>query len=688
MMPNLHINHPHVDCGRLSLLREAIQKNDWFYICLSQMHSLAQTPDLLPGSATPQLLHAITYLDMLLCENYKVNPRVLQWLSQFPSEIRSIYSSPARSVYDDLVREVVQFVQRMTMHWEQLVHDCRTRGAPPLMDDLLDVLALRSPVLQTTVFRAIARMIKEVSDPLEQLHRLDQEAFARGRKRRTPSEKEAAYNAFRITVQRLVDHEQRSKNPRISHPAPFTIPPIALTVFRVGIPAPTPLHARQMQGPPINHFDSTQHQQPSHLNTQVMSHQRHPSTGVSRSPPQPGTPTTPVIMAYGNIPLPKQQHAPSRRLVFPHESEQPRAQPTHPDTLRSALHQAHLRSPTLTPNKLGSPRLYRYVASFALAPRKINKELVVETLSFDIPQYTYDALPPTVHSEEPGGRPSCTLTEQSHAIRLRCATATGKALKSESAWMEADNYWPDNLYLKFNGHMLEQRRKLHHNRYLPIDLTAIVKPGRNDLEVVVNRMSTDTRPYEYALAVEIVGLIGHNAICRDIKHISSADSLASIKDSLAASDDDDEIAITSSTATIQLFDPHTLTSIFQVPARGAACLHKDCFDLVTFLSQREPKNTPGTPSVVDCWRCPICRGDVRPHTLVRDGFMDTVRAELEKKGMLDTRAILVEPDGSWKPKAEETGGVRSPSLDREEGGGNARSPVKQTAKVVEVIEID
>jgi hypothetical protein len=254
--------------------------------------------------------------------------------------------------------------------------------------------------------------------------------------------------------------------------------------------------------------------------------------------------------------------------------------------------------------------------------------------------------------------------------------------------MEADNYWPDNLYLKFNGNTLEPRRKLHHNRYLPIDLTTIVQPGRNELEVVVNRMSTDNRPYEYALAVEIVGLMNHNAMGKDIKHLSSADSLASIKESLAATADDDEIAITSSTATIQLFDPHTLTSIFQVPVRGSACLHKDCFDLETFLSQREPKNKPDMPSVVDCWRCPICRGDVRPHTLVRDGFMDSVRAELEKKGMLDTRAILMEPDGSWKPKAEEMGGGRSPSLEREERGSSAKSPVKQVAKVVEVIEID
>jgi hypothetical protein len=679
VMPGLHTCH--VDCGRIALLREAIEKNDWFYICLSQIHCLTVTPSLLPEGAKQLPMQAIAYLDTLLCPNSKLNPTVLAWLSDFPASIVSIYSSSARVEYHRYVQNVVEFVQRLPLQWDKLVGDCKNRGAPPLMDDLLSKLALASPVLQTTVFRAIARMIKEGSDPLEQLHRMDQDAFARGRSKRTAHEREAAYHAYRFTIRHFSQHEDKYRNVRPELRARFVIPPEALAVFQVGLPAPSP---QQMQPPSPNHFNPAQQQQNPHFHNQAMSHMRNMSTGSGGSSRQPSTPSQ---MNNGNmfLSLSRQQHPPSRRLVFPHELEQPRAQPIQPDTLRSALHQAHLRSPVLTPSKVETPRLYRYVSSFAVRPRKLNKDLPVETIGFDVAQELYDALPATVPSDQSGEPGSRTLTEKSYTIRLRCASGTSKALKSESSWMEADNYWPDNLYLQCNGRMLEPRRKLHHNRYLPIDLTALIKPGPNELNVIINRMSTDKRPYEYALAVEIVGVVNHTAIGQNLKHISASDSLAAIKKSLAGSDEDeDEITVTSSNTTIQLFDPHTLIKIFAIPVRSAACPHKDCFDLETFLSQREPRNKPGTPSIVDCWRCPICRGDVRPHTLVRDGFMDLVREELKGMGLLETRAIVVEPDGSWKGKDEEVGGVRSPSLEREERG-SSKAPSKE---VVEIIEID
>lgn len=686
----------HVDTGRISLLREAIERQDWFYICLSQIHCLTQTPTLLPQPAITLPMQAITYLDMLLCPNYKLNPTVLKWLSDFPASMKSIYSSQARSLYDNLVQDVVGFIQRLQLGWDHLVNDCKARGSPPLIDDLLDRLALCSPVLQTTVFRAIARMITDGSDHLEQLHRLDQDAFLRGCGKRSLNEKQAACKAFQGTIKKLRCHGQTQSDPRKR----FVIPQEALAVFQVRLFAPS---LAQAHIAPINHFNPAQKHPPVQINNR--SRIRHPSFGTSGSPPQPRAPSIPtptasiltpplptmsMAAAYGNIQMPRQQHQPNRRLLLPHEGEQPRAQPTHPDTMRSALHQAHLRSPTLTPTEPAAPRLYRHVIGYALSPRKINKALPMETIIFDVSQELYDVLPASIPSQQPGAPKSRTLNERTCTIRLRCASGTDNVLKSESAWVEADGYWPDNLFLQCNMHALEPRRKLHHNRYLPIDLTAMVKPGRNELTVIVNRMSTDTRPYEYALAVEIVGVVNHNAIRSSLKHIPAAESLTSIKKALAGSDGDDDISITTSTTIIQLFDPHTLTSIFDIPVRGSACLHKDCFDLETFLSQRDPKNNPGTPSVVDCWRCPICRGDVRPQTLIRDGFMDSVREELAKKNMLHTRAIVVEPDGTWTAKGEDEGGVRSPSLEREERSSSAKASGRAmpAAKVVEVIEID
>lgn len=248
--------------------------------------------------------------------------------------------------------------------------------------------------------------------------------------------------------------------------------------------------------------------------------------------------------------------------------------------------------------------------------------------------------------------------------RLRCSAIPPGGFTSESAWVTTDNYWPEDLKFKFNDTVLEGRRKLQHGRYQPIDLTEFLHEGENTLTVSRNG-GVKNRKQMFAVAVEIIGTIRQDSIEANIQRISAEQSLESIKKSLGGGgSDDDDIAVTSSTLTIKLFDPYSGCKMFDTPVRGSACLHKDCFDLLTFLEfcMRQETNWP---TVVDCWRCPICRGDVRPQTLVLDEFLVGVRKRLAELGQLDTRAIIVEADGAWMAKAEERDGVRSPSLERE-----------------------
>jgi hypothetical protein len=80
-----------------------------------------------------------------------------------------------------------------------------------------------------------------------------------------------------------------------------------------------------------------------------------------------------------------------------------------------------------------------------------------------------------------------------------------------------------------------------------------------------------------------------------------------------------------------------------------------------------------------------------------------VKEELAQKNLLDTRAIIVEENGSWKPRVEaQPTGVRSASLEVEEAAAasaamaaasNSRIPftvpgAQGKQKVVEVIELD
>ena len=697
------------DNGRLAVLRDAIDKQDWFYIVLSQIHSLTETPTLLPQCMAGLDPRAIAYLDNLVCPNKAISPVVLKWLADFPSPIMSVYSSPAtRDLYEKLVGTIRGFLERVPMHWDYLVSESKVRLAPPLAQDLFETFGLQSPVLQTTAFRAIARMLFNHPadhpglEQLEILHMWDQVTFFHGL-RRSAHEKSLAYFAYRKTLEAWTQHKSRVRSNEIRQ---RQLPPeqrCGAPAFIVPFEAAAIFQPRQVQGVPTpqgnapastlqGHAQHYQNMTTNHAliqQNQMAFNGRGPPLQAAQNPTMQQRPPTAVQNRNMALPIPRQQHPPGPQLVFPHGTEQPRAQPTLPDTTRIALHQAHLRSPELGPAqpKPEALRLYRHVIAWALSPSPINKDVPVNVIEFNLPQKSFALVPLTLPSEVPGQPPTRNLTEDSQTYRLRCCAITPGGFPNEVAWVGADTVWPDNLFVDFNDVMLETRRKLHHGRYLPIDLTSYIKPGINKLTAIVNRMSTDTRPFEYAVAIEMVGVIRHESITGQVPKITAAESLASIKESLAGTSKNDDIEITSSNLTIKLFDPYSSAKIFDTPVRGIGCAHRDCFDLETFLGLCK-REQPGWPTVVDCWRCPLCRGDVRPQNLIIDGFLVEVREELAKRNLLDTRAIVVEADGAWKPKKEEITGVRSASLEREEQRHASAARRTSSKKPVKVVEID
>lgn len=403
----------------------------------------------------------------------------------------------------------------------------------------------------------------------------------------------------------------------------------------------------------------------------------------------PANNTTMVPATVSRFQTPGAGHHPRALALFPPADSQPRAQPTHPEPNRSALHQAHLRSPVLGPiiPDPDAPRMYRHVVGYALPPTKLKRAAPVQQITFTMREETLSRL---ARNEAPlgtGQPPRRTLTERSLTLRLRCCSCPMKyGFATESSWVTADNYWPDEMSFRLNGNELETRRKLHHGRYLPIDLTEFVREGFNILQITTIRMDRDLRKTNYAVAVEAVGTVAHDTIKKSLKRISAADSLAAIKKSLSGEESsDDDIAVTSSSMTIKLVDPYSGCNMVNIPVRSSECLHHDCFDLEVFLSLcKRPHD--GWPTLVDCWRCPLCRSDVRPQMLIVDEFLLGVRDTLAKQGLLNTRAIVVEADGSWRIKEEEQKGVRSPSLEREEQ--RLQTPVEAPKKAIEVIELD
>ncbi|KAI5367759.1 Putative Zinc finger, MIZ-type, Zinc finger, RING/FYVE/PHD-type [Septoria linicola] len=699
------------DNGRLALLRTAVEREDWFYQVLSQVFCLKSVmPSLLPKSLKALPISSWEHVANLLCSNTEINNDLLGFFADFPEPIMDLYSdqSNARDIYEYRAGMVKTFLIALPQCWDSLTLTSRQMLAPPLVEDMATFLHLHSPVLQTTCFRAIMRLFWGVEDSsgaeaLMVLHQVDQHTFFANGWRRTQQEKLEAYAALRRAYDAWgqYQHSQRqllSGNFRGTL-GPFVIPNDVQQLFRT-IPRST--HHRiqqhqQSQAQPTNQHIAQQRWQPP----QAMQQSRISNTTALQSPTilSPGSlphlrPAGPRRQVSGSltsaspqIPQPgATSRQPKKGNLFPTLDQCPRAQPTHPDSNRSGLQQAHLRSPVLASANVGTlgPKLYRHIVGFALAPATIKKRLAVQQAVFNITGDDFGKLARTVSAPAgTGTRPTRVIKEESLMYRVRCCAVPATGFISESSWIVADTSWPEELCFELNGTPLFTRRKLHHGKYLPIDVTSHVLLGTNNFKILLNRHTNDKRKFDFAVAVETIGVVSHDTIKQSLKRVTAKDSLLAIKKALTGGDDmgDDDITVTSSNMTVGIVEPLSQARMVDLPVRGVNCLHKDVFDLEVFLSVCK-REQPNWPSIVDCWRCPLCRGDVRPPTLVVDEFLVDVRAELEKKNLLDTKAIIIEADGTWKPKVEQRTGVRSPSLEREERA-SAAAPVARP-----VIELD
>jgi hypothetical protein len=740
-----------IDQGRRTLVQEAVEKEDFFYLVLSQIFCLHSCrPELMPKQLERVHPSSWVFLEQLLCSNQALSPMVVQWFSEFPAPVHIIFASGESQFYMNQLVVVESFLQELPRRWDHIVNVTKKRLAPPLTQEMVEELYLISPVVQTTAFRALARSFWRGEDNpglhfLESLHKTDQHTYTFQQWRRTKPERKMAYGVytrvFTAWKQQCVLQGSEVTN---------FVPPPGCEYLRQPPPsmAQDPIldmnnnnpqfsrgAAQQLQLMEMNHrilaqrqavpgLSNEQQQMLLQNNNQMITQQGlapNPLQHLQYHPHQ--LPAPQLGPHYNTVTLPSNDIAPlpyatapqmatyqpanyALSRLLPPENALPRPLPVQPDTVRVSLHQAHLRSP-IPGNKqlvVGKQPLYRHVTGYALPPTQIDNILCAQSITLSMSQAELDNIPSTTPGLLPGEPGVRTLEEGSILYRLRCSKMPPeKGFDTEASWVTADNTWPEILIFQLNNHYLEARRKLHHGRYLPIDLSSLLQPGTNTLHMytIPHRLDTNS----YVVAIERVSIASHSSILSAITPISATDSLAAIERSLASPpDDDDDIAMTSSTLTIPLFDPYRADRICDTPVRGAACLHRECFDLETFLSQCK-REEPGYPCVPDCWRCPICKGDVRPQTLVEDGFLAQVREDLAGKDLLDTRAIVVKADGTWKPRVEaERSGVRSASLEREEavaaanamwdgvvgGGASTAAGVggKGKGKVVEVIELD
>ncbi|KAG0652592.1 hypothetical protein D0Z07_0149 [Hyphodiscus hymeniophilus] len=426
-----------------------------------------------------------------------------------------------------------------------------------------------------------------------------------------------------------------------------------------------------------------------------------------------------VVDAYSNA-------QPLQRILVPPLGYQQSSQPYNPEL--TALHQAHIRSPRLVPQDVSakalddvpSRRFYQCVKTLAMAPVKIPISSSMSYLEFSITEES-SAL---ISRDKIIGTDRVPVREfkrGSLQYRLRCISSKRETTKCPiPEWIISDTVWPETVFVEINDHQLEVRRKNHHGKDLPIDITQYVFAKTSDrdlnhIKISIPRLRKAMREHSYFVAVEVVEVLQHPQImemCTLHQRIPASVTLDGIKKSLASSptedEDEDDFAMVVSDLSIDLADPWT-ACIFEIPVRGNTCLHRECFDLETFLVTRNSKSKrPNQPSMIDVWKCPLCGRDARPYSLRVDEFLAGVRTELAAQDRLDTKAILISADGSWRAKPEPrtmkrkaTGDQDNDDPDSSDGEGTARrqqavgrknnphlNGSSAPSKEVEVIELD
>ena len=357
---------------------------------------------------------------------------------------------------------------------------------------------------------------------------------------------------------------------------------------------------------------------------------------------------------------------------------------TQTTTSFSALHQAHITSPTLSVSSVHLPahdqRYFVYLMKVQIASERLHAGK--RHLKWSWTVCPEDAQLLARNRQTPGSStPRLSVDVGSRFSRIRCTKANTLSTNfTESDWVAAENVWPSGIAVLLNGTALELRRKLHHGKDQPINITSLLKEGENHLSIAISKIPDETL---YAFAIETSQVTNTRSIKDSIAKLDWTEARERILK--RATNADPDIQILDTRVNVDLSDPYT-SAMWYIPVRGMSCHHNECFDLDVFLSTRGGKQDE--PCGPDAFRCPICGKDARPQSLVVDGFLTNVREELQRMNRLDAKSIVLDERGTWQIKElEETG-------ESGDGSGRRRSeappaggkspPIRRASQVIEL----
>lgn len=329
----------------------------------------------------------------------------------------------------------------------------------------------------------------------------------------------------------------------------------------------------------------------------------------------------------------------------------------NPNPLLVGLHETHLKRLYRSLDEDGtvnnSLNLFQYMQSFAIPPVPLPPGQPSLTWNLTVPGEVFAQMPKPLETRH--GRTIYGRGDGSRMYHLRCTRSMAPAMRfSDHAWAPRETKWPGCIYVDVNGEAQQVRHSNHHGKDLPLDITPCIREGNNEIKItVIHSPSRSATPPTYFFAVETITNANMQRALGAVGSLSTSESIQEIDDRLATSlRNDDELSLLDDFISIDLFDPF-MARIFNVPARGKFCGHRDCFDLQTFLDTR--LNRRDNEAMAGNWKCPVCSKDCRPTSLIIDDFLLDVKRGLEERNELQTtRAILVRKGGAWEVKGDKS----------------------------------
>ena len=320
------------------------------------------------------------------------------------------------------------------------------------------------------------------------------------------------------------------------------------------------------------------------------------------------------------------------------------------------------------------------------------------------PQTQYLALPPQT--------PPLPWIQKHYQVILRALPLTKPANKADV------HTWPKDVEVFVNNvesRNIKQRKQASHDRSLwkghcyPLDITSSLYP--NDLPNSVTVLSKDPELYVFELALlekvptdVVVSSFLEKAAHRTLSaQESQVRATKYVQDQTISLDEDPEMEQEITTTFLSLNDP-TSMQLIDVPVRGNACKHVQCFDLKYFMEMN------AFPSVRR-WLCPCCEKVLEPDSLVKDLliqlFLDKFKGEgvgeVGEDGEEEKKTrVAFKSDSTWDLRVPATRKSlsnkkrkRALSPTREEagggapaGGGGESSSSGRVDAPIEIIEID